>query len=290
MAGRPKIDLNEKVKQLLAHSSESDHSSLAPITNFEQRLNACFGLIKYVDDHVTHGKFYQAIYDGHKSQLNLMTLGSIVEAFERYLKELAVICVDTIAPYVFDNRFDVFSPTGGNLAAQFLSGSIGRVMCESDTWLSNESVNKRFGQILKSHFSSNPWAQLFPDAKQTSRPEPERTRANTLAILWQIRHSITHNTGVLTLSDARKLTLMSQTVVAGDRQLDPNRHDLTYVKRFLQETSRYVNGKVALRLGELLTERLQHDPSLIEDIQELADRVSNQIQQAIVVDGKTGTV
>ena len=44
-----------------------------------------------------------------------MVLGSLVEAFERFIKETAVVCVDAIAPFTIDNRFDQFSPTGGSL-------------------------------------------------------------------------------------------------------------------------------------------------------------------------------
>ena len=75
-------------------------------------------------------------------------------------------------------------------------------MCESDTWLSNQAINERFRYILKPHFGE-PWEYLFPNEKQ--QPNGERDRAGTLAILWQVRHHVTHNTGVLTDSDASAL-------------------------------------------------------------------------------------
>jgi hypothetical protein len=77
-----------------------------------------------------------------------MTLGSLIESFERFLKDLAIVCVDHIAPYVFDDRFEDFSPTGTELAAHFNARSIGKAMCESGTWLNNRLVNDRFRRLL----------------------------------------------------------------------------------------------------------------------------------------------
>ena len=142
MAGRPPIDLDQKVRDLLTHTVPLRAGVDAPIRNFEERTNACFNLIKYIDDHISTQPVYRTIYDRHMSLLNRMVLVSLVEAFERFVKETAVVCVDAIAHVTIDNRFDQFSPTGGSLAAQFNAGSVGKAMCESDTWLSN--ILRRF--------------------------------------------------------------------------------------------------------------------------------------------------
>jgi hypothetical protein len=285
MAGRPPIDLDQKVRDLLTHTVPLRPGINAPIRTFEQRTNACFNLIKYIDDHVSTQPVYRASYDRHMSLLNRMVLVNLVESFERFIKEIAVVCVDAIAPVTIDNRFDQFSPTGGSLAAQFSAGSVGKAMCESDTWLSNQVINDRFKNILKPHFGE-PWEILFPTEKQN--PDGERARARTLSILWQVRHNITHNTGVLTDSDARRLTLMVKTKVNSRSALNPHLSDLRYVKRFLVETADHTNDRIGRRLADLLTERYNDDSTLFAP-QALADSISNSFQQSLTIAGFSGT-
>ncbi len=286
MPGRPAIDLNQKVRDLLTHTVPLRYGVDAPIRNFEERTNACLNLIKYIDDHISTQSVYRASYDRHMSLLHRMVLVSLVEAFERFIKETAVVCVDAIAPFTLDNRFDQFSPTGGSLAAQFNAGSVGKAMCESETWLSNQAINERFRHMLKPHFG-DPWDYLFPNERQN--PPAERDRATTLAILWQVRHNITHNTGVLTDSDARRLTLMVKTEVQSGNTLDPNLFDLRYVKRFLIETADHTNDRIGQRLADLLTERHQDDSTLFVP-QELADSISGRFQQSLSINGFAGVV
>ena len=38
--------------------------------NFEERTNACFNLVKYVDDHVANQSTYRARYERHMSLLH----------------------------------------------------------------------------------------------------------------------------------------------------------------------------------------------------------------------------
>ena len=285
MSGRPPIDLNQKVRDLLTHTDPRSSGINAPLRNFEGRTNACFNLIKYIDDHISNQPVYEASYNRHRSLLNRMVLVSLVEAFERFIKETAIVCVDAIAPFTIDNRFDQFSPSGGSLASQFNAGSVGKAMCESDTWLNNHAINERFRHILKPHFGE-PWDYLFPNEKQN--PIAERGRASTLAILWQVRHNITHNSGVLTDSDGRRLTLMVKTKVASGSTLDPQLSDLRYVKRFLVETADHTNNRIGQRLALLLTERHQEDPTLFVP-QKQADSISTAFQQPLAIAGFAGT-
>jgi hypothetical protein len=74
MAGRPPIDLNQKVRDLLTHTVPLRPGVGAPIRNFEERTNACFNLIKYIDDHVSTQSVYRASYDRHMSLLDRMVL------------------------------------------------------------------------------------------------------------------------------------------------------------------------------------------------------------------------
>ncbi len=63
MAGRPPIDLHQKVRHLLTHTVALRSGVDAPIRNFEERTNACLNLIKYIDDHVSTQPVYRASYD-----------------------------------------------------------------------------------------------------------------------------------------------------------------------------------------------------------------------------------
>jgi hypothetical protein len=157
-------------------------------------------------------------------------------------------------------------------------------MCESDTWLSNQTINDRFRHLLKPHFGE-PWEYLFPNEKQS--PPAERARASTLAILWQVRHNITHNTGVLTDSDARRLTLMVKAEVKSNETLDPTLLDLRYVKRFLSETAEHTNERIARRLADMLTERHQDDRTLF-DPQEMALSIANSFEVWLKIAGCHG--
>ncbi|HEY8749768.1 MAG TPA: hypothetical protein VIM11_17425 [Tepidisphaeraceae bacterium] len=213
-------------------------------------------------------------------------LGSLIQAFERFLKELAIVCVDHVAPYVLDGRFDSFEPRGSNLAIHFQAGTVGKAMCESDTWLNDSSVNERFRQMLKSPFGT-PWDYLFPNELQ--QPAADRQRARTLAILWQVRHNLAHNVGAITKSDALKLRLLVKGNVAGERLLSPDENDLRYVKRFLFETANAINQKVGDRLATLLTEIHQSDSTLF-DAQQMADSVSKGFGNAFTVDGAVGVL
>lgn len=286
MAGRPPIDLNQKVRDLLTHTVTARGGVNAPIQNFEGRANAGFNLIKYVDDHISGQSVYGAVYEGHMTHMHRMVLVSLVEAFERFIKEVAVVCVDAAAPYTIDDRFKLFSAKGDSLASQFNAGSVGRAMCESDTWLSNQTINARFGQILKPHFDK-PWENLFPAEKEG--PTSEHARAKTLEILWQVRHNITHNTGYLTDSDARRLTLIVKARIVSGETLSPNLNDLRYVKRFLVEAANHTNDRIGKRLADLLTERHQDDPTLFVPM-DLAHSISASFQKSLTINGVVGCI
>ncbi|QDV85805.1 hypothetical protein [Planctomycetes bacterium TBK1r] len=287
MPGRPPIDLNQKVRDLLQHTQANPANHVAPIRNFERRIGGSVAMLKYVNDHIDGQAVYQNVLDRHLSSLHRMVLVSLIEAFERFIKELAILCVDSIASYTIDNRFDQFSASAGLLSIQFDAGTVGRALCESDTWLSNQGVNERFRQLLKCHFDDQPWENLFPNARQ--QPAAERERAKTLGILWQLRHNITHNTGLLTDSDARRLTLMVKQQVAPGESINPSNHDLRYVERFLVETADRTNVRIAERLAELLTELHTDNPSLFTP-QDKADSVSSGFQQSLIIAGAVGTL
>jgi hypothetical protein len=77
-----------------------------------------------------------------------MVLLSLVEAFERFIKETAALCIDHIGPLILDDRLKEFKLTGNTLAAHFTEKSLGKSLCESDTWLDCKEIDERFRRIL----------------------------------------------------------------------------------------------------------------------------------------------
>jgi len=287
---RPPIDLHQKVRDLLTHVGPPPQESDRPLDHFEHSANETLALIKYIDDHLPVGTMYPAVYERHMSHLRRMALGSLIQAFERFVKEIAIACVDSLVEFVNDDRFDEFKLTGGALAIQFaLDKSIGKAMCESETWLSNKSINERFKKLLKSPFAEHGWENLFPLRNQP--PQGERERASTLAILWQVRHNIAHNVGFLTGSDSGKLRLLleGKGMVEAEKILRPTISDLRYVKRFLLDAATSTNSRVGNRLAALLSEIYADNATLFVP-QEVADSASKRFGYPVTVAGVAGVV
>ncbi len=285
MARQP-TNLHQRVREVLRHVTPLSLQADSPIRHFESSVNVGSSLLKYIDDHIDPADVYGAVYEGHLGHLRRMILAEMIESFEQYLKELAALCVDTLAPYATDDRFDDFLPKrGGTIAAFVHASSIGKALCESDTWLSNTSINDRIASLLKEPYGDN-WQLLFPGP--TRQPIGERERAATLAVLWQIRHNLAHNVGVLTHSDSMKFRLLSGLQVPTDCRLSPTTEDLRFTKRFLTETAVRTNDRVGNRLAELMTTFHLADPALF-DAQATADLLSNRFKFPLAVDGCTGT-
>jgi hypothetical protein len=258
-----------------------------PVLHYEESVNVGLLLLDYLGTHIDPTTVYPAVYDRHFGQLRRMVLADFLESFERFLKELAAVCADHLAPYTLDDRFDEFAPKRTEQIAAFVtSASIGRALCESDTWISNKTINDRFRSLLKTPFGAD-WEYLFPGPGQGTVPQQQR--AATLAILWQIRHNLAHNVGVVTHSDAMKLRMLVGGPVPADRRLAPTTEDLRYVKRFLSETATDVNQRVGARLAVLLEGFHQADPALF-DAQARANEVSRQFAFPLTISGHVGTL
>src|SRR4029077_20862981 len=98
---------------------------------FERSANVGLSLIiNYIDAHIDPQAVYQAVYDRHLGHLRRMVLAELLESFERFLKELATVCADQLAPYTLDDRFDEFAPKRAEQIAAFVTaGSIGKDLC-----------------------------------------------------------------------------------------------------------------------------------------------------------------
>ncbi len=220
------------------------------------------------------------------SHLRRMALASLIESFERFLKELASVCIDALVRHVGDDRFEEFSAEGGQLAFHLSAGSVGKALCESDTWLTNRTINDRFKRLLEVAVRRQLGEPV--SRRRINNPMPNGTRARTLSILWQIRHTITHNVGVITGSDAAKFRMLIKGTVSPDRVLRLAKRDIIRTDKFLFESSRAVNDRVGKRL-EALLDGLHRDNPALFDARDMADRVSRQLGFSITINGSTGT-
>lgn len=280
---RPPIDLSQKVRDILSHVEAMPPEADAPLSHYNRSGTDLWNLLQYVERNLAQLQLYPAVLQRHLRRLNGVLLVNLIETFERFLKELAAACVDCLGQYVLDDRFDAFRVQGSSLAAHFGSATLGKSLCESAVWLNCKDVNDRFRDVLADPFQNGTF-QLFP-----KQPKAELERYETLAIIWQLRHTVVHNVGVITQSDAIKLRVLARQQVESPRMLSPTRDDLRYLKRFLDEAAQRSNQRVGDRLAELLSAIHRENPVLF-DAQDMANRISGVIGMVLTVDGVPGVV
>lgn len=280
----PRTDLPRKLKDILGHVEPLPREAAVPIRHYRRTLDDLWTSLAYVERAAGGPGRRPAVARVHLGRLYGMSLISLIEAFERYLKEVAAACINHLARYVADDRFDAFTLKGGGLAAHFGSGSLGRSLCESATWLSCREVNDRFRAVLADPFVPGAF-YLFPGPNQ--KPEAERWRYGPLSLVWQLRHTAVHNVGVITRSDAVKLQQLAREPVDGGVLLAPTRSDLRYLRQFLDDAAVVCNRRVGGRLAELLSTLHDQTPGLFVP-QELADRLAADFRLTLRVAGATG--
>jgi hypothetical protein len=108
-------------------------------------------------------------------------------------------------------------------------------------------------------------------------------------LIRQLRHTVVHNVGIITRSDAVKLRLWAKENVDAPRILVPARNDINYLKRFLDETASLCNQRVGDRLAQLLTAIFT--PTLASPTpQVMADRVASIFRLPLHVGPAVGVV
>ena len=273
----PAIDFDLRLKRIPTHVVNLPVEAVVPRLHYERSANDSWATVIYFERNLGRVNVHQAASERHMSRLYIMVLLSVVEAFERFLKEIAAVCVDQVGRIVLDDRLDVFSLKGDVLAAHFQAATIGKSLCESSTWLDCKEINRRFKRILADPFTEGTF-ELFPN--QTNSPNFARRRL--VEIVFQLRHSIVHNAAVITESDALKLRLLTKAPVVGSQVLWPTRGDVWYVKLFLDQTVKQLNEEIGDRLAKLMTALHGVDSNLFDPAtraQELADlfRRSSQV-------------
>jgi len=135
------VDLGRKIKDILRHTQPLPDEAKAPILHYRQTVADIWGALAYVERAIGARDRYQAVADRHLGRVYGMALVNVVETFERFLKELACECVDCLADFVVDDRFNVFKVQGSALASHFGTGTLGKSLCESA--VSRQSRNQR---------------------------------------------------------------------------------------------------------------------------------------------------
>lgn len=285
---RPPVDLARKMKDILRHSQPLPEEAKVPILHYQRTVADVWGTLSYVERAIGQRERYQAVVDRHLARVYAMVLVNLVETFERFLKEIAAECVNCLADYIVDDRFNVFRIQGSALASHFKGGTLGRSLCESATWLDCEEINERFRKLLSAPFQvGGSFFYLFPKPNQVALGQ--QTRFESMNLIWQLRHTVVHNVGVITPSDAAKLRLWAKEEVASARLLTPGREDLNYLKRFLDETADDCNQRIGDQLAQLLTTILTTAP-LPVNYQAVADSITSIFRRILQVGGITGTL
>src|SRR5437763_834935 len=181
---RPPIDLTRKIKDILHHVEPLPDEARAPILHYRQTGAAIWSSLAYIEGAFDQGNRYPTVVNRHLSRLYGMALVNLVENFERFLKEMASECVDCLANFIVDDRFNAFKVQGSGLASHFGTGTLGRSLCESATWLQCEEVNDRFRKLLSEPFQPGNF-YLFPKSQQ---PVAEQWRYEPMSVVWQLRH------------------------------------------------------------------------------------------------------
>ncbi len=282
-----RLSTSRKIKDILHHVQPLPDEARAPILHYRQTGTAIWSSLAYIEGAFAQGNRYPAVANSHLSRLYGMALVNLVENFERLLKEMACECVDRMANFVVDDRFNAFKIHGSGLASHFGTGTLGKSLCESATWLDCEEINDRFRKLLSDPFQAGGQFYLFP--KQHQQPAAEAWRYEPMSVVWQLRHTAVHNVGVITQSDGVKLRLLAREAVAAPRLLAPTRDDIRYLKRFLDETAASCNTRICERLTQLLTTLHIGTPGLFVP-QETANRVAESFRIEVQIAGAVGVV
>lgn len=274
-------DLDKRIARIPQHGQALPQESDSPIEHYRRGSLDALSLVQYFHRNMGRVNVYRVPYERHSARLHAMVLLTLVETFERFLKELAAVCVDQISGLVLDDRLAKFTANGTAIALTFGQGTVGRLLCESLLWTDVNTIDDRFKKVLEEE-SHKPFS-LFPSAKN----DPDLWRRRSLEILFQLRHSIVHNASVLTVSDAAKLRILGRATVEAPRVLAPTQTDLGYVKSFLDGTAEWCDERVEKRLTSVLDKIHQSDNALF-DPQERANALSKAFRRQVTIAGKTG--
>jgi hypothetical protein len=275
---RPPIDLKAKINEILDHIGPMPEEAGTPLGHYRFAANATTNMRKYLVRPFESVEHKAAVRERHLYLLNNMVLVNLIQAFERFIKDLAAVCVDHLSDRVFDNRFDDLSVRGSFLAAHLSDSTAGKALCESDTWLNCGQINERFKKFLRRPDHPNDAFHTFPDNHDETR---------TMNLIWQLRHTVVHNVTVITRSDAAKIKVLSKKQLVSPCRLLPQADDLRFLRAYLDTRAEDLNTKIGTRLGVVLGEIHADNPALFVT-QDEANAVSAKFGFSITIAGAIG--
>jgi hypothetical protein len=280
-------DFARRIKGILHSVQPLPDEAKVPILHYRRTVADISGSLGYVERLIAERDRYQSVVDRHLGRLYGMALVNLVETFERFLKEVAAECVDRLADLVLDDRFNEFPVQGATLASHFASGSAGRALCESSTWLNCKEINDRFRKLLSDPSKPGTF-YLFPK-EAGQQPVTQIWRYELMSLIWQIRNTSVHNVGVITRSDAVRLRVLAKAQVDAPTMLVPTKTDLRWLKLFLDETTEDCNQRIGARLAALLT-TIHTELGDPFPPQPMANHLASAFRLPLEVAGATGVV
>jgi hypothetical protein len=277
---RKPIDLPARIAEILDHVGDLPPEAEAPISHYILSSNAAVSMRRYVLRKLKETGHHPATRDKHFVALNNMVLVNLIQSFERFIKDLAAVCVDHLFDRTIDGRFDEPQVRGSSLAAHFAGSSPGKALCESGTWLDCKGINERFKDYLRHPTDAQSVFHVFAPNSDTFR---------VMNLIWQLRHTIVHNVGVITRSDAAKLRLLAKKKLPSPRILLPTPQDLRFLEAYLDNQVEDINKRAGERLAAILTVIHASDPTLFAP-QEEADAISRKFGSSLTVAGVVGIV
>jgi hypothetical protein len=134
-------DLAQEIRDMIGHVVPLPPEAGAPWDHYDCSIRDVWNLLRYFERNLGRLPLQPPALHAHMARLHGMILVNLIESFERYLKEVAAVCIDSLARYVLDDRFNAFRVQGSALAAHFGTETLGRSLCESATWLDCDEVN-----------------------------------------------------------------------------------------------------------------------------------------------------
>jgi len=221
---RKTIDLPARIVEVLDHLGDMPPEADVPIDHCILASNSSVNMRRYMMQKLENTGHYPAVRDRHFITLNNMVLVNLIQSFERFIKDLAAVCVDHLFDRTIDGRFDEPQVRGSSLAAHFAGSSPGKALCESGTWLDCKGINERFKDYLRHPTNVHSIFHVFAPGSDTFR---------IMSLIWQLRHTVVHNVGVLTRSDAAKLRLLAKKQLPSPRILLTTSDDLRFLQAYL---------------------------------------------------------
>jgi hypothetical protein len=103
---RKPIDLTAKIVEILDRVGDMPPEAEVPISHYILSSIAAVNMRGYLMQELKGTGHYPAVRDKHFVTLNNMVLVNLIQSFERFIKDLAAVCVDHLFDRTIDGRFD----------------------------------------------------------------------------------------------------------------------------------------------------------------------------------------